>query len=404
MNENISLRERVIANLKERRQRIINGQLNCIPSPFKRFSEDFIGIEQGCYYTITSFTKGGKSQFTSYTFIYKPLMFCYFTKTDIDIKILYFPLEETPDRIMQRFISWLLFDFSKGKIRISPRDLRSTSSPISEEILDIINSEEIQDILKYFEEHIIFPEEAANPTGIFKYCKNYAEEHGTVYTKTGQYKDEFGVVQSRQVFDRYEPDNSNEYRVIIIDTINLIDTERGMTLKQSMDKLSEYCAKYLRNRYNYSPVIIQQQAFDQEGNEAFKIGRVRPSVAGLGDSKYTSRDSNVVLGLFSPFRFALKEYEGYDISKFKDNIRFLEMIVNRDGEMGGLCPLFFDGAVCQFNELPKPDNVEELKKVYEYLKRIRGTTSKSFFSYGINKMNKELYRWRIFHKFATLFK
>ena len=49
MNENISLRERVIANLKERRQRIINGQLNCIPSPFKRFSEDFIGIEQGCY-------------------------------------------------------------------------------------------------------------------------------------------------------------------------------------------------------------------------------------------------------------------------------------------------------------------------------------------------------------------
>ena len=58
MNENISLRERVIANLKERRQRIINGQLNCIPSPFKRFSEDFIGIEKGCYYTITSFTKG----------------------------------------------------------------------------------------------------------------------------------------------------------------------------------------------------------------------------------------------------------------------------------------------------------------------------------------------------------
>ena len=58
MNENISLRESVVANLKERRQRIIDGQLNCIPSPFKRFSEDFIGIEQSCYYTITSFTKG----------------------------------------------------------------------------------------------------------------------------------------------------------------------------------------------------------------------------------------------------------------------------------------------------------------------------------------------------------
>lgn len=404
MKENISLRERVVANLEERRQRILDGQLNCIPSPFKRFSEDFIGIEQSCYYTITSFTKGGKSQFTSYTFIYKPLMFCYFTKADVDLKILYFPLEETPERIMQRFISWLLFDFSKGKIRVSPRELRSTTSPVSEEVLEVINSDEFQDMLEYFESHIIFPEEAANPTGIYKYCKNYAEEHGTVYTKIGKYKDEFGVVQERQVFDRYEQDNPNEYRLIIIDTINLIDTERGMTLKQSMDKLSEYCAKYLRNRYNYSPIIIQQQSFDQEGNEAFKMGRVRPSVAGLGDSKYTSRDSNVVLGLFSPFRFALKEYEGYDVSKFKDNIRFLEMIVNRDGEMGGLCPLFFDGAVCQFEELPRPESKGEIAKVYDYLKHIRGVAAKSFFSYGMKKKNKELHRWRIFHKFAALFK
>ena len=399
----MSLKERVVANLEERRQRILDGQLNCIPSPFKRFSDDFIGIEQSCYYTITSFTKGGKSQFTSYTFIYKPLMFCYFTKADVDMKILYFPLEETPERIMQRFISWLLFDFTKGKIRISPRDLRSTTSPVSEEILDVINSDEIQDILEYFENHIIFPEEAGNPTGIYKYCKNYAEEHGKVFTKTVKYKDEIGREVDREVFDRYEQDNPNEYRLVIIDTINLIDTERGMSLKQSMDKLSEYCAKYLRNRYHYSPIVIQQQAFESEGNEAFKMGRVRPSVAGLGDSKYTSRDSNVVLGLFSPFRFALREYEGYDISKFMDNIRFLEMIVNRDGQMGGLCPLFFDGAVCQFEELPRPDNKNELNKIYDYLKQIRNVSAKSFFSYSIKKNNRSLQNKGVFHKFASLF-
>lgn len=346
----------------------------------------------------------GKSQFTSYTFIYKPLMFCYYTKADIDIKIIYFPLEETPERIMQRFISWLLYDFSNGKIRISPKDLRSTINPVSEEILGIISSEEIQDIIKYFEEHVIFPKESGNPTGIYKYCKQYAEENGTIYTKLGKYKDEFGQLIERQVFDRYEQSNQNEYRLIIIDTINLIDTERGMSLKQSIDKLSEYCAKYLRNRYHYSPILIQQQAFEQENNEAFKLGRLRPSVAGLGDSKYTSRDSNVVLGLFSPIRFGLPEYEGYDITKFRDNIRFLEVIVNRDGEMGGMCPLFFDGAVCQFEELPRPDNKGEITKVYDYLKHIRGVAAKSFFSYEMKKKNKELHRWRIFHKFAALFK
>lgn len=384
-----TLRERVLQNLKDRRQRILEGKLNCIPSPFTRFSEDFIGIEQSCYYTITSFTKGGKSQFTSYTFIYKPLLFCYFANSDIKLKILYFPLEETPERIMQRFISWLLFDFSKGKIRVSPRDLRSTKGAVSQEVLDIIASDEIQDILKYFEEHILFPEESGNPTGIYKYCVKYAKEHGTVYTKPGEFKDEFGKVYEKPVFDRYEQDNPNEYRLIIIDTINLIDTEKGLTLKQSMDKLSEYCAKYLRNKYHYSPVVIQQQAFESEGNEALKLGRVRPSVAGLGDSKYTSRDSNVVLGLFSPFRFALREYEGYDITKFKDNIRFLEMIVNRDGEMGGLCPLFFDGAVCNFEELPLPTDKTNIDKIYRYIQALRNTNKVMFLFGNIkDKFNK----------------
>ena len=408
MENTKSLRERVIAGLEERRERLFNNQLNCITSTFKRFSEDFIGIEQACHYVITASTKGAKSQFTSYTFIYKQLMFCYYTKADVELKVLYFPLEETPERILQRFICWLLFDFTKGEIRISPRDLRSTTSPVDEEVLDVINSDEIQDIIKYFEDHVIFPEETGNPTGIYKYCKQYAEEHGKVYTKLGKYKDELGVLHERQVFDRYEQDNPNEYRLIIIDTINLIDTERGMTLKQSMDKLSEYLAKYLRNRYNYSPVVIQQQAFESEGNEAFKLGKVRPSVAGLGDSKYTSRDSNVVLGLFSPFRFSLKEYEGYDIIKFKDNIRFLEVCVNRDGEMGGICPLFFDGAVCHFHELPLPTDKAGLSIEYKYLEKIRNlsnkvTNAKSFFAISLSKKQKELHNKTILSKFAALF-
>ena len=45
----MSLREEVVSKFKERRQRLIDGNVNSIPSPFKRFSDDFIGIEQGTY-------------------------------------------------------------------------------------------------------------------------------------------------------------------------------------------------------------------------------------------------------------------------------------------------------------------------------------------------------------------
>ena len=367
---NVSLTERTLQEMEDKRQRIIDGGVNCIPSPFKRFMDDFCGIEQDTYYCITSFTKGGKSMLCSYVFIYQAVVYAYFAKEQVDFKILYFPLEETKERIMQRFMSWLLYRKSKGTIRISPKELRSTTSALDEKIIDRLRQFDMQDILNYFEEHVIFPTESPNPTGIYKYCKQYAEEHGTVNKRTVQIKDELGQPQDMEVFDSYEQDNPNEYRIIIIDTINLIDTERGMTLKQSIDKLSEYCAKYLRNRYHYSIVAIQQQAFESEGNDAFKLGRVRPSVAGLGDSKYVSRDADIVLGLFSPFRFGITEYFGYDISILKDHIRFLEVIVNRNGEMGGLLPLWFDGAVCDFRELPLPDDKAGMDAIYKRCKAL----------------------------------
>lgn len=371
-----ALHTRVIDFLTERRERILSGKINCIPSPFVRFSDDFSGIEQDTYFCITSFTKGAKSQFTSYTFIFKPLLKAYYSKDkegSLDLKILYFPLEETPERILQRFMSFLLFEFDG--IRVSPKELRSTTSAVPLNILQLLQTPKYQDIISFFEEHVIFSTEA-NPTGIMKFCKHYAEEHGTTHTKKVLVKDGDEFIE-REMFDYYVQDNPNEYRLIIIDTINLIDTERGMTLKQSMDKLSEYCAKYLRNRYHYSPVVIQQQAFESEGNEAFKLGRMRPSVYGLGDSKYVSRDANVVLGLFSPMRSGLTEYEGYDIKKLKDNVRFLEVIVNRDGGMGGMIALFFDGACCQFKELPKPQWKTEMEKVYKYVEELRKPKEKS---------------------------
>lgn len=287
----MSIIKSTIDNIKKKRKNAISGNLNCIPSPYKRFRKDFPGIEKGIMCTITSFTKGGKSQFTSYTFIYEPLLEAYYGKSNLKLTYLYFPLEESYSRIVERFMSFLLNRLTKGRIRVSPAELRSVDStkPLSQEVLDIIESDEFQRILKYFEDHVIFSTET-NPTGIYKFCKKYAEEHGTVHTKMLSFKDDFGNQKEIKVFDYYEYDDDNEYIIPIIDTLNLVDCEKGMTQKQSMDKMSEYGAKYLRNRYNMCPIFIQQQAFSAEDNDSFKLGRNKPSVYNLGDSKYTGRD------------------------------------------------------------------------------------------------------------------
>lgn len=387
----MSLREKVIQNFRDRRQKLLDGGVNSIPSPFVRFSNDFIGIEQGTYYLVTSYTKGGKSQFVSYL-LYRALMFCYNSKADIKLTILYFALEETPERVLTRFISWLLYDYTDHKVHISPSDLRSSKNdkPVPEEVLDILESDDVKDMIDYFEQHIVFSQES-NPTGIYKFCRKYAEEHGRVLTRPAKYKDEYGRLQDTEVFDHYVPDNPDEYVIPVIDTINIIETERGFNKKQSIDKLSEYLAKYLRNRYGQSPIVIQQQNTDNESVESVKFNRTRPTTAGLGDSKYTSHDANIVLGLFSPFKFGLKDYLGYPIDKFKDHFRTLEVLVNRDGELGGIVPLFFDGAVCDWAELPRHDNTTEMGKVYAYLRALE-QPSKSFFMHRVINFIKKLKR------------
>ena len=137
-----------------------------------------------------------------------------------------------------------------------------------------------------------------------------------------------------------------------------------MNKKQVMDKMSEYCVKYLRNRYKYTCVIVQQQAFEQEGLEAIKQKNIMPTLAGLSDSKYSSRDSNIVLGLFSPHKFGLDTWLGYDIKQLGNYARFVKILAARDYEGDMSFGFFFDGATCDFKELPKPDNVKELDKIY----------------------------------------
>jgi hypothetical protein len=109
----------------------------------------------------------------------------------------------------------------------------------------------------------------------------------------------------------------------------------------------------------------------QESIENKKYDRLKPTLDGLGDCKLTQRDANVILGLFSPFRHDIPEYWGYDIKIFKDNIRFLEILGGRDGGGGTVCPLYFDGAVNYFRELPLPDNIKRIKNVYRLLNKIR---------------------------------
>lgn len=360
--------ERTQQSLIKRKENIEKGNINSIPSPFKRFKNDFVGLEQGRFDIITSYTKGSKTQFTLFI-LFEALLYTMDHPDTADMKIFYFALEETDERILQRFESYLLYKLDK--IRISPKNLRSTynDNPVSQEILDLLASDKYQVYIKAFEEHFIFSN-VGNPTGIYKLCRTYAENTGKTYYKKIQIKNEFGELEDKDgVFDHYIMDNPNEFRFVVVDHCGLLKPEKGASIKETIDQMSKYFVE-LRNKYNFSPILIQQQSTTNESNDSFKLKNIRPSGRGLADSSYTQRDCNLLLGLFSPFKFGIEEYMNYDIKILKDHIRFLEVCNSRDGEVGGIIALFFDGCCNMFWELPLPTD-PSINKWYEYVKTLK---------------------------------
>lgn len=342
--------------LQERRNKVLNGRINCIPSPFRRFTSDFVGIEQGKYYQVTANTKIGKTQLTNYLFVYSTLMYAYRNQKQVRVKIYYFNLEESEQNITLRFISYMLYTLSKGKIHLSTKDLKSTNAnkPLSQEIIDLLKEEPYKSFFEFYDKCVEFRSER-HPTGIHKAIESYVFDHGTVH-----YKDqiitnrETGQKETVRAFDYYTPNDPDEYFIPIIDHAGNLQTEAGAnTLKMAMDLLSGYLVKD-RNRYNITPVEVIQQNAEQESSDNFKLKKLKPSLNGYGDSKTIARDADLVLGLYSPYRYEIKEYLDYDITRFRNHIRFMEVIVNREGEQNGICPLYFDGCTNFFDELPLP--------------------------------------------------
>lgn len=391
--------ERLIHYLKERREIALNGDINCIPFILSRFSNELPGIEKGKYYLISGNTKAGKTQITNFMFLFTPLLYAYNNPDKVRIKIFYFPLEETPEAITLRFMSYLLFTLSN--IRIAPIDLKSTNSNkiLPKEVIEILESDKFQDILKFYEDNVIFLSER-NPTGIWKTMLKYAESTGTIHKKKVQIANkETGIVEEKEVFDYYEPKDKNEYVICITDHVSLLETERGYDLRQTIIKFSEYMM-VIRNKYNYIPVVVQQQSTETSNLDAFKNNKIRPTLAGLSDCKYTGKDCTVMLGITNPYTFELPQYLGYDITWLKGNARFLEIVLNREGESNGIVGLFFDGATNYFSELPLPDNKKELEKVAQYIEQVirkRATPVFMMFTKELSKEKrkviKRLHRW-----------
>ena len=105
----MSLFDRVHKSIVDRRQRLLDGKINCIPWGFPRFEDESPGIEQGKYYLVTANSKVGKTQIADWAFMLNPIQQIIDNGLNIKLKIFYFTLEMSKEQKMLSAFSHIIY-------------------------------------------------------------------------------------------------------------------------------------------------------------------------------------------------------------------------------------------------------------------------------------------------------
>lgn len=358
-----SLVDKINDNFKKKQE----GGFTSIIPPFKRLAEKYPGWVKGTYTIITAGTGIGKTKtakFFAVTSVYD------FIKKNpkVKAKVFYFALEEGKDMFWLSMISNILY--TRYNLMFSPMELLSLGSfTLSDDVINKINS--VQDEVNDMEKYIDVTDHIRNPFGIYKYVRDWFYS-----SKIGYF--EKIKIDEKEIDGKFVYYDKDYYVFCITDHISLLTPDTNgqysqqKNLHEAMGYFSqEYCLNHFTKRLDMVTVNIQQQAADKEKQEFYRgdtiESKIEPSLDGLADNKLTSRDADLVLGVFAPTRYGLEQYRGYDINKLKDKYRCLKFLKDRHyGLANAYCHFYLNGKTNIFKELPPAQ--EMTNEIYEDIK------------------------------------
>ena len=246
--------------------------------------------------------------------------------------------------------------------------------------------QDIEDLLSNIE--II--DSVYNATGIYKYCRDYADKNGTHVFEDRDFikKKSNGTTETEKVkvYSHYVPNNPDSITIVVVDHLSLLvpekDPKTGNSLSQhqTMAKwTTDYALKQLTKHWNFAVInVIQQEQsgekeqFTNKGDSIQK--KTEPSLAGFANNKEIQRDAKIVIGVYSPDRYGFEDYHGYDTKRFKDTFRAVVVLKNRFGPPNKYIHFLFDGASNRFAELPASNETAKLEPFYRKADALLGRT------------------------------
>lgn len=362
-----------VERYKQAKQDRIDGKFNGAPLffSFPRLGELLPVIPKGKEIMLLGGSGVGKSQ--SWIGLILMPIYNLIKNKNYKAKFHIFLLEDPKELFEDRLFCRVLYLKSGKKFSVDPMELNSMKkNPVSDEVVKLFDEVDkvVDDILSYCTVY----DSVYNATGVYKNLRTVSGQLGKHVWETREftYKKADGstYTEPTQVYKEYNPDDEELHNIAIVDNLNNFSEEfdkkanRQLSIRECMGRwCRDYARLQITKHWNWTVVNIVQTALETDRQQfdlmrgKQVIEKVEPNMSSLGDNKMIARDHHLILALFSPARFGIDEYEGYDINKLEDKFRALIILKSNFSISNRKLPLFFNGACSYYAELPKVDEI-----------------------------------------------
>lgn len=337
----MSLHEEVISEISDKKIRKERGEITGIPFPFPRLQQDITEIARGDYFLLLSESGQGKSKLSRNMFVYHPLAFA--EKTGYKVKILYFALEDPKKKVYKNLMCHYLYTRNKYSIGLEMLESKGNYT-LPQEALNLMEKD--KDFYTRLNKNLFIIDNCLTCNEILRACDDFKRT--------------------------LSPD---EHVIVIVDNYANLLPEPGQSEWDATRAFSRNVVRIkLCKEYGWTVAGILQESADTT-KERFRnvaagkttAGVLEPNNSTIGDVKVVIRDCYYALGLFNPWKYEILKYpnhKSYDVDIMRNNIRFLNIFKNNEGNTGARAALFFDKHEC-FHEMPPIEDEAKLGVIYK---------------------------------------
>ncbi len=357
----------ILKEIRKNKELKEQGFVRCLPCQLDRFKDFFPGAVKGEPICITGNTSSFKTGLTKKLFLYDSIE--YAIEHNLDLKILYFGFEESMRQAKWHLLSYLAY--KKLGLRYNNREFDAMNAGVSNEDLFTLETSGIESEFEKWKSYIKWYDMPITAYGVYKTVRDFAASRGTFYYKGKEIDYSSLSKESETSWDSYKPNNPREFVIVILDHIRRIKTKQGQTKHEAMQEMSDYMQIQIAYKFDYAPIIVQQQKNESQNLDHIKANQWMPSLEGMGTNNEISQDFRIVLGIGNPKRYKIKKYQDYDIDRFKGFIRFANILKQTYGPVDIEIPLYTDGKTGFVEAMPKPDDLAGLEKIYQRIDKIK---------------------------------